>query len=421
MQPYKQRTIVILLAAGLGLANAGVRAQERDAAGTRDTEYKKAGDAKHGKFVKASKLIGLEVKNDQGERMGKIDDLIVSHNNFVPFAVISSGGALGIADKKIAVPMNELGCSEGTARLSATAEQLKNASKTATGEWTSYSNQEWTRDIDGFYGQPRRFPSTDGHFHKASKLMGKEVKNDQGERLGKVEDLILSQNNFVEFAIVSAGGAVGIGDKQIVVPMSDLNHPGDTITLAATSDQLKNASKTATGDWMAYSDQEWTRGVDGYYGQPSQLRTYEREPVETSPGREPVRTPQGGIYRSDERKLQDTSSENEFERTKQGAGARDLIKHPDHANLFSKEPAEPNPKYPADTPDLALQQRVSDTLRQTYAPSNPQAISVTVDNGVVTLRGSVANDTEKKNVETTVKQMSGVRRVNNQLTTQSRY
>jgi sporulation protein YlmC with PRC-barrel domain len=353
--------------------------------------------------------------------VGKIDDLIVSHNNFVPFAVISSGGALGIGDKKIAVPMSELGCSEGTARLSATAEQLKNASKTATGEWTSYSNQEWTRDIDGFYGQPRRFPSTDSHFHKASKLMGKEVKNDQGERLGKVKDLIISQNNFVTFAIVSVGGAVGIGDKQIAVPMTDLNHSEDTITVAATADQLKNASKTATGDWMAYSDQEWTRGVDGYYGQPSQLRTYEREPVETSPGREPVRTPQDGIYRSDERKLPDTSSENEFERTKQGAGARDLIKHPDNANLFSKEPAEPNPKYPADTSDQALQQRVSDTLRQTYTPSNPQAISVTVDNGVVTLRGSVANDTEKKNVEATVKQMSGVRRVNNQLTTQSRY
>ena len=67
-----------------------------------------------------------------------------------------------------------------------------------------------------------------------------------------------------------------------------------------------------------------------------------------------------------------------------------------------------------------MQQRVSDSLQQISMPGSPQTVSVTVQNGIVTLRGTVANDTEKRNIETTVKQMSGVRRVNNQLTVQSR-
>ena len=134
------------------------------------------------------------------------------------------------------------------------------------------------------------------------------------------------------------------------------------------------------------------------HGRPS--RTFERETAEDSLEREPVRAVQGN-------------------------GARQLITHPDHANLFEeplfgKAPGDKSGAPATDTSDETMQQRISDSLQQISTPGSPQTVSVTVQNGTVTLRGTVANDAEKRNIETTVKQMSGVRRVNNQLKVQSR-
>jgi sporulation protein YlmC with PRC-barrel domain len=242
---------------------------------------------------------------------------------------------------------------------------------------------------------------------KATKLIGKDVKNNQGEQLGRVEDLIINASHTVSFAVISS--TVAAGEKRIAVPINNLNCSGDgNITLSASADQLNNTSKTPTGAWVAVSNEEWTRDIDGYYGQPQefsmteprdysqQARTYERDPVGTSFEREPVRAVQGN-------------------------GARQLITHPDHANLFKeplfgKELSESDLSPATDTSDEALQQRISDNLQQSYTSSTSQPVRITVQNGVVTLRGAVGNDSEKRNIEATVKQMSGVRRVNNQLT-----
>src|ERR1043166_663612 len=129
-------------------------------------------------------------------------------------------------------------------------------------------------------------------------------------------------------------------------------------------------------------------------------RTFERETAEDSLEREPVRAVQGN-------------------------GARQLITHPDHANLFEeplfgKAPADKSGVPATDTSDETMEPRAPDSLQQISTPGSPQTVSVTVQNGTVTLRGTVANDAEKRNIETTVKQMSGVRRVNNQLKVQSR-
>ncbi|MGE0716883.1 MAG: PRC-barrel domain-containing protein [Alphaproteobacteria bacterium] len=58
--------------------------------------------------MRASKIIGSTVKNSAGEKVGTIDDMIVRDKDQVVLAVISVGGFLGIGDRKVAVPWNEL-------------------------------------------------------------------------------------------------------------------------------------------------------------------------------------------------------------------------------------------------------------------------------------------------------------------------
>jgi sporulation protein YlmC with PRC-barrel domain len=59
------------------------------------------------KGIRASKLIGARVKNDQGERVGKIDDIIVSPDGKVTMAVLEVGGFLGIGEHRVAIPVDQ--------------------------------------------------------------------------------------------------------------------------------------------------------------------------------------------------------------------------------------------------------------------------------------------------------------------------
>src|SRR5438094_9170843 len=58
---------------------------------------------------KASKIIGMEVKNLQNEKLGKVDELAVDlESGRIALAVLSVGAFLGIGDTLVAVPPSAL-------------------------------------------------------------------------------------------------------------------------------------------------------------------------------------------------------------------------------------------------------------------------------------------------------------------------
>jgi sporulation protein YlmC with PRC-barrel domain len=61
---------------------------------------------------------------------------------------------------------------------------------------------------------------------RASKLVGAAVYNDEGRRIGKIEDMIVSGDGKVSAAIVDVGGFLGIGKHRVAIPVdqfSDIN------------------------------------------------------------------------------------------------------------------------------------------------------------------------------------------------------
>lgn len=64
---------------------------------------------------RASKLIGVDVYNNQNEKIGEIDELIMTSNGQISGAVIGVGGFLGMGERNVMVPLNQLRFSnEGT-------------------------------------------------------------------------------------------------------------------------------------------------------------------------------------------------------------------------------------------------------------------------------------------------------------------
>lgn len=56
---------------------------------------------------RASKLIGQDVVNESNETVGSIDDLVLTQDNQVQ-AIVSVGGFLGMGERLVAVPMDQL-------------------------------------------------------------------------------------------------------------------------------------------------------------------------------------------------------------------------------------------------------------------------------------------------------------------------
>jgi sporulation protein YlmC with PRC-barrel domain len=76
--------------------------------------------------------------------------------------------------------------------------------------------------------------------YRASKVRGSSVTNEHGERIGTIDDIIISRDGHDAYAVLSVGGFLGLGDHLIAVPYSQLTMQESRIVLrGATKDALK--------------------------------------------------------------------------------------------------------------------------------------------------------------------------------------
>lgn len=98
-----------------------------------------------GYTTKASKVIGLTVKNLQDETVGKVDNLLINlPAGRVAEVVVSAGGFLGIGDELNAIPPSSFhyNATHDALVLDATKESLTKAPRFKSTEWPAADNQE---------------------------------------------------------------------------------------------------------------------------------------------------------------------------------------------------------------------------------------------------------------------------------------
>jgi hypothetical protein len=109
---------------------------EEEAAPPADMEFLQVQEAEQ--FLANDEVIGADVHNDMDEKVGTIADLVMDQDQKLVGVVLSVGGFLGIGDKWVAVPVEQIDfpSPEQPARLLATVteEQLTNAPDFTTRE-----------------------------------------------------------------------------------------------------------------------------------------------------------------------------------------------------------------------------------------------------------------------------------------------
>ena len=78
----------------------------------------------------------------------------------------------------------------------------------------------------------------------ASRVIGTDVYNTQGERIGTIQDVMLEkESNGIMFAVIGFGGFLGIGEKYHAIPWSTLDYEKSRAgyVVPFTKEQLKAA------------------------------------------------------------------------------------------------------------------------------------------------------------------------------------
>jgi len=94
--------------------------------------------------------------------------------------------------------------------------------------------------------------------HRVSKIIGTDVRNREGQKIGDLKDLIIDNKGNVSLAIVSTGGFLGLNDRLHAVPWSALL-PDDSGGRLLDMDkaQLSRVAGFSERTWPDLTDDAW--------------------------------------------------------------------------------------------------------------------------------------------------------------------
>jgi len=107
------------------------------------------------RIMAASTLEADEVVNAEGEKLGSIEDIMLDvSSGRIAYAVISSGGFLGVGDKYFAVPWNALtlDVDRECFMLDIDKDRLESAPGFDKDAWPTMADQSWALGVHEYFG-----------------------------------------------------------------------------------------------------------------------------------------------------------------------------------------------------------------------------------------------------------------------------
>jgi len=105
---------------------------------------------------RASALVGMNIKNSQGQSLGEVKDVVFDINKGeINYLAVSFGGFLGVGEKLFAVPFKSFdSAKDGNSYhllLNVDKATLEKAPSFNKDSWPNFADPHWARDIDAAY------------------------------------------------------------------------------------------------------------------------------------------------------------------------------------------------------------------------------------------------------------------------------
>ncbi|HZF30707.1 MAG TPA: PRC-barrel domain-containing protein [Gammaproteobacteria bacterium] len=237
------------LLAGAIAASAGAQPRDESASGDRrlapEIEVARADrtnaalqgyrEYMQGHDARVSKLVGTDIHSSGGDTVGEIEDVLLSTvPSAPPTVVMSVGGTLGVGDKLIAMPLDELKVSgDDELYIDRTTNQLGAEPAFKYGQSESGSASRAAQSGAGI---------------RVAGLVGAAVTDSVGKDAGKIDDILLTTKAGGRTrAVLSVGGVAGIGAKLVALPFENVQI-SRTVTEAEASPKAPEAHVAMSAD-----------------------------------------------------------------------------------------------------------------------------------------------------------------------------
>ncbi|KTD52124.1 PRC-barrel domain protein [Legionella quinlivanii] len=103
----------------------------------------------------------------------------------------------------------------------------------------------------------------------ADNVIGVDVKNREGDSLGKIEALMLDKyQGQVAYVVLSFGGFLGMGDKLFAMPWSIFSYDPaqDCFVISVDKETLKKSPGFDKDHWPDMSNPSWMTAIHKHYG-----------------------------------------------------------------------------------------------------------------------------------------------------------
>ncbi|HEX7237076.1 MAG TPA: PRC-barrel domain-containing protein [Gammaproteobacteria bacterium] len=192
------------------------------------------------KTLRVSKLVGMELQTRSGDNLGEVKDLLRSATPGQKMQLVVKTGGIGADEKLIALPFDEVQINAKGDELytSRTKEQLASAPAVQLEARTSGATAPRGAGAQPGAGEPRTTQpaapgagqrpaataSTASSQQRIGDLPGADVVGSGGDKVGEVDDIVISTAGADSMrAVLQVGGVAGIGEKRISVPLSQVN------------------------------------------------------------------------------------------------------------------------------------------------------------------------------------------------------
>jgi heat shock protein HslJ/sporulation protein YlmC with PRC-barrel domain len=185
-----------------------------------------------GRSVRAGDVLGFEVRNMAGDKIGEVEDIVVNlTNGQVPFVTMNYSGGLFQSDKIYPVPVSAFSWdpNKEELQLDLDEETLQDAPGFDQG-WPDPANPTGDQEVYKFWlGIFPELPTLaeaetakqSGAVTKVSLMLGLEVFNPKDESLGQVEDMIVNvELQQLSGVVLNFDTYTGGGEAQYVLPLA---------------------------------------------------------------------------------------------------------------------------------------------------------------------------------------------------------
>lgn len=239
----------------------------------------------------ATKVIGESVYNgtgDKAENIGDVNDIVIGKDGQIANVVVGVGGFLGMGEKNVAVNWKDLSWAEKNgdrwlvmatskdalqamptfdpkpyepaaqtaAAAPATGDQTMAPADTASNNTAAKQDTVQTGAIDKSTLTPFDTSSV-----RAEDIVGTTVYGADDKNVGKIGDVVLSQDGKVDSILMDVGGFLGLGAKEVAVGMDKLSFMTDKdgskyLYTSLTKEQLEAQPAYDKSTWADKRDEQ---------------------------------------------------------------------------------------------------------------------------------------------------------------------